>query len=170
MQDPENLGAILRIASALAIDAVVLGPGCCDPFSRRVLRVSMGAALRVKIVECDDLGAELGALRDTIGWSVDLLDDGIEGFNKFIPYYLYPEINYSVSLLRSSKRVKVSVGWNPWSTAKREHNLAALCERYGGGGHPVVAAISFEPYAEEKARAAANQIVAELRQSVSDFH
>ena len=66
VQDPENLGAILRIASALAIDAVVLGPDCCDPFSRRVLRVSMGAALRVKIVESDELVAELTALRDTI--------------------------------------------------------------------------------------------------------
>ena len=66
VKDPENLGAILRISSALAIDAVVRGPGCCDPFSRRVLRVSMGAALRVKIVECDDLAAELAALRDTI--------------------------------------------------------------------------------------------------------
>ncbi len=66
VQNPENLGAILRIASALAIDAVVLGAGCCDPFSRRVLRVSMGAALRVKIVECDDLAAELAALRELI--------------------------------------------------------------------------------------------------------
>ena len=93
----------------------------------------------------------------------DLTGYQLEGYNKFIPYYLYPEIKYSVSLLRSSKRVKVSVGWNPWSTAKREHNLAALCERYGGGGHPVVAAISFEPYAEEKARTAAHEIVAELR-------
>ena len=67
VQDPENLGAILRIASALAVDAVVLGPGCCDPFSRRVLRVSMGAALRVKIVERDDLAADLAAMRDAIG-------------------------------------------------------------------------------------------------------
>lgn len=67
VQDPENLGAILRISNALAIDAVVLGPGCCDPFSRRVLRVSMGAALRVKIVECDDLAVELATLHDTMG-------------------------------------------------------------------------------------------------------
>ena len=67
VQDPENLGAILRIASALGVHAVVLGPGCCDPFSRRVLRVSMGAALRVKIVECDDLPADLHALRDKTG-------------------------------------------------------------------------------------------------------
>ena len=93
----------------------------------------------------------------------DLTEYGLEGYNKFIPYYLYPEANYTVSLLRSSKRVKVSVGWNPWSTGIRKHNLAQICERYGGGGHPVVAAISFEPEAEEKARAAAEDIVAELR-------
>jgi tRNA G18 (ribose-2'-O)-methylase SpoU len=64
VQDPENLGAILRIASAFAIDAVVLGPGCCDPFSRRVLRVSMGAAFRVPIFESGNLAAELTAIRE----------------------------------------------------------------------------------------------------------
>ena len=93
----------------------------------------------------------------------DLSRYGLEGYNKFIPYYLYPETNYTVSLLCTPKRVKVSVGWNPWSKAKRKHNLAAICERYGGGGHPVVAAISFEPDAEEKARAAVEEIMAELR-------
>lgn len=70
VQDPENLGALLRIASALAIDAIALGPGCCDPFSRRVLRVSMGAALRVNIFEGDDLGAELTSLRDSAGFEL----------------------------------------------------------------------------------------------------
>ncbi len=45
VQDPENLGSILRIASAFAADGVLVGRGSADPFSRRVLRVSMGAAL-----------------------------------------------------------------------------------------------------------------------------
>ncbi|MFN8009351.1 MAG: phosphoesterase, partial [Terriglobia bacterium] len=93
----------------------------------------------------------------------DLTGFPLEGYNKFIPYYLHPEINYTVSLLRSSRRVKVSVGWNPWSTSERKHNLAQLCERYGGGGHPVVAAISFDPKAEDEARRAAIEIVAELK-------
>jgi hypothetical protein len=93
----------------------------------------------------------------------DLTEHGLEGYNKFIPYYLRPEANYTVSLLRTQKRMKVSVGWNPWSTAERKHNLAAICERYGGGGHPVVAAISFKPDAVEEARKAAEEIVTELR-------
>jgi hypothetical protein len=93
----------------------------------------------------------------------DLTQQGLEGYNKFIPYYLYPQSNYNVSLLRTPKRMKVSVGWNPWSISERKHNLAALCERYGGGGHPVVAAISFNPNAVEAARKAAEEIVALLR-------
>jgi tRNA G18 (ribose-2'-O)-methylase SpoU len=51
VQDPENLGAILRIASVFGVDAVALGSQCADPFSRRVLRVSMGTAFDLPIVE-----------------------------------------------------------------------------------------------------------------------
>jgi hypothetical protein len=98
----------------------------------------------------------------------DLTSTAIEGYNKFIPYYLHPEANYTVSLLRTPKRMKVSVGWNPWSTAERGHNLASICERYGGGGHPVVAAISFPPEALDQAHQAAEEIVAELRTERSE--
>jgi tRNA G18 (ribose-2'-O)-methylase SpoU len=45
VQNPENLGAILRLAAGFGVQGVVLSPGCADPFSRRVLRVSMGFAL-----------------------------------------------------------------------------------------------------------------------------
>ncbi len=93
----------------------------------------------------------------------DLTGHDTEGYNKFIPYYLYPESSYSVSLLKTSKRIKVSVGWNPWSPNERKHNLAQICERYGGGGHPVVAAISFNPDDLEGARRAVEEIVAELK-------
>src|SRR5262245_34309987 len=98
----------------------------------------------------------------------DLTGTGLEGYNKFIPYYLHPEANYTVSLMQSPKRMKVSVGWNPWTTAQRKHNLAALCERYGGGGHPVVAAISFPADAVEEARKAAEEIAEELRRGESE--
>jgi hypothetical protein len=93
----------------------------------------------------------------------DLTGTGLDGYNKFIPYYLHPEAHYTVSLMQSPKRMKVSVGWNPWTKAQRKHNLAAICERYGGGGHPVVAAISFEPTAVDQARKTAEDIVEELR-------
>jgi tRNA G18 (ribose-2'-O)-methylase SpoU len=62
VQDPENLGGILRNASALGVDAVLLGDHCCDPWSRRVLRVSMGGALRVPLRVTPRLAEELTEL------------------------------------------------------------------------------------------------------------
>jgi hypothetical protein len=92
----------------------------------------------------------------------DLVDEGYEGFNKFIPYYLFPEANYSIAVTRGSQRTKISVGSNPWAPRPRTHNIAKICERYGGGGHAVVGAISFRPDEVEKARAVMKEIVAEL--------
>jgi hypothetical protein len=92
----------------------------------------------------------------------DLVDEGYEGFNKFIPYYLYPETTYSVALTRGPQRTKISVGSNPWAPNPRRHNIAKICERYGGGGHAVVGAISFKPEEVEEARKAVREIVAEL--------
>jgi nanoRNase/pAp phosphatase (c-di-AMP/oligoRNAs hydrolase) len=93
----------------------------------------------------------------------DVSDFELEGYNKFIPYYLFPEAVYCVGVSLSSYRTKISVGSNPWSPLPRTHNLAALCERYGGGGHPVVGAISFSPEDLEKARTIASKITQELR-------
>jgi hypothetical protein len=87
----------------------------------------------------------------------------LDGHNKFIPYYLFPESVYSVGVSQSSVRAKVSVGTNPWTTRERRHNLAKLCEQYGGGGHSVVAAISFKPDELDKARAAAREIAQKLQ-------
>ena len=92
----------------------------------------------------------------------DLVDEGYEGFNKFIPYYLYPETTYSVALTRGPLRTKISVGSNPWAPKPRTHNIAKICERYGGGGHAVVGAVSFKPEEVAEARAAVKEIVAEL--------
>ena len=92
----------------------------------------------------------------------DLIDEGYEGFNKFIPYYLYPETTYSVALTRGPQRTKISVGSNPWAPKPRTHNIAKICERYGGGGHAVVGAVSFKPEEVEEARQAVREIVAEL--------
>ena len=95
----------------------------------------------------------------------DLVDEGYEGFNKFIPYYLFPEATYTVALTRAPQRTKISVGSNPWAPRPRRHNIATICERYGGGGHAVVGAISFAPDEVEKGRAAMREIVAELQSS-----
>jgi hypothetical protein len=96
----------------------------------------------------------------------DITDQDLEGYNKFIPYYLHPESIYSIGLSKSSFRTKVSVGSNPWVKSNNLVNLAKICERYGGGGHARVGAISFDVKQEEAARIAARDIVDELRTSV----
>jgi nanoRNase/pAp phosphatase (c-di-AMP/oligoRNAs hydrolase) len=98
----------------------------------------------------------------------DVSAHNLDGYNKFIPYYLFPESVYSVGVSLSSVRSKVSVGTNPWATRERRHNLAKLCEQYGGGGHSVVAAISFKPEELDKARAAASEIASKLRNDLAD--
>ena len=94
----------------------------------------------------------------------DITDQPTEGYNKFIPYYLHPAGTYNVGLSKSSFRTKVAVGTSPWTTRPVGElvNLAAVCERYGGGGHARVGAISFPPDREDEARAAAAEIIAEL--------
>jgi hypothetical protein len=96
----------------------------------------------------------------------DITDLDQEGYNKFIPYYLHPDSIYSIGLSKSSFRVKVSVGSNPWSKREPAVNLAKVCERYGGGGHARVGAISFDVTQSEAAHHAALEIVEELRASV----
>jgi hypothetical protein len=93
----------------------------------------------------------------------DLVESGIDGYNKFIPYYLFPDSAYTVSVSTSSFRTKVSVGSNPWVREPLKHNLATICERYGGGGHPKVGAISFPTGAVSEARKAAAEIREELK-------
>jgi hypothetical protein len=95
----------------------------------------------------------------------DISDQQLEGYNKFIPYYLHPEAVYSIGLSKSSFRTKVAVGSNPWTKVRGEDmlNLATICERYGGGGHARVGAISFSPDRSDEARKAAIEVVAEMR-------
>ena len=93
----------------------------------------------------------------------DLTGTSIEGYNKFIPYYFYPETTYVVSLSQSSFRTKISVGSNPWAPRPRIHNIAEICERYGGGGHPVVGAVSLKPDQLDLGRKIVDEIIAELR-------
>ncbi|MBA2606119.1 MAG: phosphoesterase [Acidobacteria bacterium] len=95
--------------------------------------------------------------------SFDLVESGIDGYNKFIPYYFYPQTTYTVSLSRSSFRTKISVGSNPWSPRPRLHNIAEICERYGGGGHAVVGAISLAPEELEKGKKFMLEIIEQLQ-------
>ena len=76
VNDPENIGTLIRLGAAFGIDAMLLGSACADPFSRRVLRVSMGNALTLPIVCSRDLNADLRRLKSE--WQVQLAATVVE--------------------------------------------------------------------------------------------
>ena len=92
----------------------------------------------------------------------DLVDSGVASVNKFIGYYLFPQSRYSVTV-SAGARAKISVGCNPWSPVPRAHEINKICERYGGGGHPVVGAVSVPRADLHRAREIAAEIAAELQ-------
>ncbi len=92
----------------------------------------------------------------------DLTEFVMEASIKFVAYSLFPEIRYSVALTRQKNHFKLSVGHNPWCGKERDFDIASICNRYGGGGHPAVGGASFSLSEKEKALEAAKSIVDEL--------
>ncbi len=66
-------------------------------------------------------------------------------------------------MTQSAFRTKISVGSNPWSPRPRTHNIAEICERYGGGGHAVVGAVSLKPEDLKKGKKIMREIIEELQ-------
>lgn len=93
---------------------------------------------------------------------VDLSASVVEVAAKFVTYALWPESAYSVVLTRSRTKCKISIGYNPWSKIPRTHDIASICERHGGGGHPVVGAISLRENELDRARTLIQEITEEL--------
>ena len=58
-----NLGSVVRSCAALGADALAVGSSCCDPLSRRALKVSMGAAFRLPFLRLEEERADLERLR-----------------------------------------------------------------------------------------------------------
>jgi hypothetical protein len=112
----------------------------------------------VEFVELVRTHAEI--IGDTV--LVDLTDRTLDVATKFVTYALFPEELYSVVLTRSKAKCKLSIGYNPWAPRPRTHHIASICERYGGGGHPVVGAVSFTAADIEKAKKVAREIAEEL--------
>jgi len=77
IQDPGNVGTLLRSAAAAGADHVLLSPQCAFAWSPKVLRAAMGAHFAVNIVERADLEAFLGTYRGT---SIALTGRGERGF------------------------------------------------------------------------------------------
>ena len=105
-----------------------------------------------------------GRIRTACGVAhLDVGDDGLWGYNKFLPYLLAPGAHYVVAVSASEQRVKISVGVNPWDLPTPAVNLARLCERYGGGGHAVVGAVTLPAGSLPEARHIAGEIAETLR-------
>ena len=96
----------------------------------------------------------------------DISDDESIRYSKFLPYVLAPQAHYVVAVSRGDERSKVSVGMNPWNPPKPLTHIARICERYGGGGHAVVGAVTIDGPSDSavtEARRIADEITAELR-------
>ncbi|HEX6805708.1 MAG TPA: phosphoesterase [Terriglobales bacterium] len=154
-QDSDFLPQLIPLLATRPLADVVRSPLVAPLLPPLLQRHQKSIALLGERTQCKD-----GTL------FFDVTDQELEGYNKFVPYYLHPESIYSVGLSKSSFRVKVSVGSNPWAPAPPLVNLAKVCERYGGGGHARVGAISFNVTEQAAARRAAGEIVEELRASV----
>jgi len=151
-KDPDLCPRLIRELSNRPLSAVLREPwvtGPLQPLLERHHEVVKLVTARIRL--------ERGVA------TYDLADLGVDNVNKFIAYAADPATLYIVSVSRGPARSKVSLGSNPWKQEQRRHNLARIAERYGGGGHPAVAAISFPPERLEEARAAAKVIAEELR-------
>ena len=172
---PESAVAVAEPATKLAL---VIESA---PEEGLVSKIIPDLAMRslAEMIELPIIAEHLGPLLEKHRQSIDLLkkriefrggvlyfditDLPIDGYNKFIPYMLYPGARYTVSVLSSPSRAKISIGSNPWNPDAAEDNLASLAEQYGGGGHPRVAAISLDPNDVERAREIAKDIADKLR-------
>lgn len=151
-RDHATVLSVIRDMQSRSLAEIAAGPGVAGPFASQFERHQRNIEIVRRKARVED-----GVV------TFDVADEGLDSLNKFIAYYLHPEARYTLWIGRSAQRAKVSIGSNPWRPESRKHDLSKLAERYGGGGHPVVAAISFAASDLEKARKAAREILAELK-------
>jgi len=86
---------------------------------------------------------------------VDAPDDAV--VHRYAPYLFAREARYSVGLIRSPDRIRLSVMRNPWREFQSIH-LGRLCARFGGGGHERVGSATFPPTDSRWAMEAMEQV------------
>jgi hypothetical protein len=147
-RDPEAPGRLIEALRTRPLDEVAALPWVSGP---------LAPVLEAHFRSIDAVRAAARLEGDVA--VVDLARAGIPAGNKFVLYYLFPGARYTVTVSQDAKRSKVSVGSNPWARPPRAHDISRICERYGGGGHPVVGAVSLGPDEIERAREVAREIV-----------
>ena len=87
IQDPGNVGTVIRTAAAFGFETAVLGPGCADVWSEKVLRASMGNCMRVRMYPAADLAKTIGELKQsgTAVIGAALTDDSVSLENAAVP-------------------------------------------------------------------------------------
>lgn len=63
IQDPGNMGTILRTADSIGLRQILVSKGTSDPYNPKVVRSTMGAIFRVKVIECEELAKTLKELK-----------------------------------------------------------------------------------------------------------
>jgi TrmH family RNA methyltransferase len=101
VQDPGNVGAILRTMDAAAFDGLLIDVGCADPFSPKALRASMGAVFRVPVYSFSSLEEALDLLPGHI-----LVAGDLNG----APYYEHPPFGARVCLLMGNEGAGLDEG------------------------------------------------------------
>ena len=74
VQDPGNLGTILRTAEAFGVNGILLSKGCCDLYNPKVLRASMGGVFRLPLSVCEDFVGTLDELGKTLPVLASVVD------------------------------------------------------------------------------------------------
>ncbi|MBQ5841271.1 MAG: RNA methyltransferase [Clostridia bacterium] len=64
MQDPGNLGTVIRTAEAMGLDGLLLSAGCCDVYNPKVLRSSMGGVFRLPLLITENMAQTVAALQE----------------------------------------------------------------------------------------------------------
>jgi tRNA G18 (ribose-2'-O)-methylase SpoU len=76
VNDPENVGLIVRNASAFGADALIVGPGSYDPYYRKAVRVSIGSIFRLPVAYENNIAASLKRLKKDLGTRIIVTSPG----------------------------------------------------------------------------------------------
>jgi len=117
----------------------------------------------------EERAKDLDAIEKLAVWHDDMVvfdrfDDVGARNPGFLGYWLFPHAFYAVAGTRTESSIKITVGFNKWTTSTRKPtvDVGALCARFGGGGHSMVGGITLRGDELQRARETIAQLVAEL--------